>query len=781
MSYQLGVDVGTTYTAAAVFRDGRAQVVSLGTRIAEIPSVVYLLEDGEFLVGEAAVRRGAAQPNRLAREFKRRLGDSVPLLLAGSPHSAQSLTGRVLRFVFDTVTAREGERPESTVVTYPANWGPFKQELLDQAIRVADLPDARTATEPEAAAVHYASGTRVAPGAVIAVYDLGGGTFDAAVLRKSPTGFELLGRPEGLEHLGGIDFDEAVYQHVLGWLGGAAEQLDRTDPAVVSAIARLRRECVEAKEALSVDSVVSIPVLLPNASNEIRLTRGEFEAMIRPALTETMQALRRGLRSAGFEEGGITTVVLVGGSSRIPLVAELVQAELGVPVAIDAHPKHTIALGAALLAAPGAAVVEPSAPAPGNRAAAGGSSAQGAPPPPPPEAAPGRAALPPPTTPGRAAPDAGEQVSAPPAGADELPAYPPPAPATRRGVPRLAIGLAAAAVAVVIALVVALSGGGDGGGAADTSAAPPTASSAPSGSTSSTGPTATTIPIPTAAAPAPDDVILYTSVRGDNWDIFSVQADGTGERQLTTNPARDLLAVWSPDRRSVAHSREAGAWGVRIVSADGGTEVALSDELAADARVAWSPDGRRLAFVSERERTSDLYLLDVQTGELQKLTDDPTIEGDPAWSPDGESIALWRTIGSNQDLWILDVAETLALRTSGDGDVSGVKVTEDPGLDADPAWSPDGTQLAFSSTRNGNWDQFVMDLPSGEPTQLTTDAADDQGPAWSPDGADIAFETKRDADDAEIYVMSADGSNQRNLTNRPGLDVHAAWGPSATS
>jgi hypothetical protein len=199
---------------------------------------------------------------------------------------------------------------------------------------------------------------------VVAVFDLGGGTFDAAVLRRTEIGFDVLGEPQGIEHLGGIDFDAAVFHHVQGALGGAIQALDADDPAVVASAARLREECIEAKEALSSESEAVISVVLPNVVTQIRLTRLEFEGMIRPSLLDAVNALQRALRSAGIAPAQVSRVLLVGGSSRIPLVAELVSGALGRPIAIDAHPKHAVALGAAVAAAGTSAaaidVIEPS-------------------------------------------------------------------------------------------------------------------------------------------------------------------------------------------------------------------------------------------------------------------------------------------------------------------------------------------------------------------------------------------------------------------------------------
>jgi actin-like ATPase involved in cell morphogenesis len=313
---------------------------------------------------------------------------------------------KLLRWVVDTVSAREGGPPETVVVTHPANWGPYKLDLLAQAVRLADVGEAVVISEPEAAAISYASNERMQVGDTIAVYDLGGGTFDAAVLRKTDDGFEVLGRPDGIERLGGIDFDEAVFSHVASTLAGSLESIDPEDVSARSAVARLRDDCIEAKEALSSDTDVVIPVILPAVQTEVRLTRSEFEDLIRPALSPTADALSRSLASAGVLMADLRAVLLVGGSSQIPLVGQLLAERLGCPVAIDAHPKHTVALGAARAGAPAMAT-----------AVAGPS---GPPPPPPPETAerppvpPPPAATPPPPPPPPAEPD--DRPEPPPTG-----------------------------------------------------------------------------------------------------------------------------------------------------------------------------------------------------------------------------------------------------------------------------------------------------------------------------------------------------------------------------
>jgi actin-like ATPase involved in cell morphogenesis len=351
LAYYLGIDLGTTYTAAASERAGVVESLTLGNRSASVPSVVFLRDDGEILVGEAATRRATSDPGRVAREFKRRVGDPTPIILGGTPYAAEMLMARVLRWSVDRVREQQGEEPRAIALTHPANWGHYKLDLLTQAVRQVDLDAALLLAEPVAAATYYASQRRLEPDSVVAVYDLGGGTFDAAAVRRTADSFEIIGSPEGIERLGGIDFDEAVFAHVRQAVGDALDRLDPEEPAAQAAVSRLRQECIDAKEALSSDTDVSIPVLLPGLQTEVRLTRAEFEAMIRPAIGETIVALRRAVRSAGVDAGDIGAVLLVGGSSRIPLVAQMVGAELGRPIAIDAHPKDAIAFGAAIAVA----------------------------------------------------------------------------------------------------------------------------------------------------------------------------------------------------------------------------------------------------------------------------------------------------------------------------------------------------------------------------------------------------------------------------------------------
>jgi ABC-type branched-subunit amino acid transport system substrate-binding protein/actin-like ATPase involved in cell morphogenesis len=353
VGYTLGMDIGTTYSCAAIHRNGHTEVMSLGHNSSILPSAVLVEADNRTIVGDAALRRAVDEPLRIARFFKRRMGDAVPIFLGGAPFSAEALTARLLKHLAAAVAEQQGGLPDALAVTRPANWGPYKQEQLGEALRLADLSHAVTLTEPEAAALSYAASERIPDGAAVAIYDLGGGTFDAAVLRHDGGRFELIGEPEGMERMGGIDFDAAIFEHVRRSLGdpleAALEAMGDDDPVAQRAVLRLRQECVEAKEALSSETDVSISVALPGLHTEVRLHRSELEAMIRPALMDTMDALQRAVASAELPSG-VDRALLVGGSSRIPLVAQLVTGALRCQVSLDAHPKHAVAVGAAIFA-----------------------------------------------------------------------------------------------------------------------------------------------------------------------------------------------------------------------------------------------------------------------------------------------------------------------------------------------------------------------------------------------------------------------------------------------
>jgi molecular chaperone DnaK (HSP70) len=349
MTYSLGVDLGTSFIAAAVARPTGTAMVPLGDQAVVAPAVVAIRPDGSIVTGDAAERRAISQPAMVARSVKRRLGDAEPVWLGDASYPVATLLGAQLRDVVQTATDREGEPPERVVLAHPAAWTPARRGRFDEVARAAGIDAPRLVTAAEAVTHHAARGG-TSDGRVVAVYDLGGGGFEATIVRTGPGGPEILGSPEGVEGFGGADLDEAILSYVDDAVGGALARLDMDDARTAVALARLRHDCVLAKENLSLDTETVVPVFLPGRHFEIRLNRTTFEQMLRSPLESTVDALSRAVHSAGLTPADVDAVLLVGGSTRIPMVAETVVRKFGRPLLEGVHPVHGVALGAAALA-----------------------------------------------------------------------------------------------------------------------------------------------------------------------------------------------------------------------------------------------------------------------------------------------------------------------------------------------------------------------------------------------------------------------------------------------
>jgi molecular chaperone DnaK len=353
MGYRLGVDLGTSFTAATIGRAGSTAGASLGVDSAIVPSVVYIGVDGERLYGAAAAARPGAD-GRVLRGFVRRIGDETPMVPeAGAATAAHRVTADFVAWVVAQATVQEGRAPDAVVVTHPATWGPHKRDLLGAALREAGVPGPSLVSGAVAAAT--IAGDTYSPGSVLAVYDLGGRTFDAALLRREEAGtWTSIGRPAGLIDLGGADLDDLVLAHVLAGLTPdqqqAMAQLDAEDEATAAALAGLRSACVRAKEALSADTVASVEVKLPGITAKVRLTRSEFEAMICASIGGTLDVLDSVLDSAGVTAADLDGVLIAGGASRIPLVTQMLSSHFQQPVVATGgkSPATALAAGAVL-------------------------------------------------------------------------------------------------------------------------------------------------------------------------------------------------------------------------------------------------------------------------------------------------------------------------------------------------------------------------------------------------------------------------------------------------
>ncbi len=347
MAYSVGVDLGTTYTSAAIADESGVRMVSLSHDGIAVPSVMARTTDG-FAVGVEALSVASATPWTVAREFKRRFGDPTPMVVADQAYSPVQLMSELLSWVIDRISTMEGSSPEMVSLTHPATWGNFKKELLHSVADGAGLDQVQLLTEPEAAAIHYHERTRIEDGSHVGVYDLGGGTFDATIVGRQDNEYQLRGRPMGIDHLGGLDFDAIVFRYVVSNILQHYDSLDQDDAEALRAVARLREECVRAKIALSYDTKAVIPVILPGLVTEVLLQRRDFENECKPLIDRTVIAMVDATESAELSPADLDAILLVGGSSRIPLISQRLSAALGVKVALDTHPKHAIAMGAVL-------------------------------------------------------------------------------------------------------------------------------------------------------------------------------------------------------------------------------------------------------------------------------------------------------------------------------------------------------------------------------------------------------------------------------------------------
>ena len=247
------------------------------------------------------------------------------------------------------VSDREGGPAERIVLTHPTTWTPTRRGRFEEVARAAGLEAPLLVTDAEAA-VQHAAPSRLLDGGIVAVYDLGGGGFEATVVRTGPGGPEILGTPEGTDVLGGADIDEAILSYVDDAVGGALARLDLDDARTAVALARLRQDCVLAKETLSWTPRPPCPSSSRTALRDPAQPddlRADAEAL----LQSTLDALSHAVRSAGLAPADVDAVLLVGGSTRIPMVAEMLAREFGRPLLEGVHPVHAVALGAAALAA----------------------------------------------------------------------------------------------------------------------------------------------------------------------------------------------------------------------------------------------------------------------------------------------------------------------------------------------------------------------------------------------------------------------------------------------
>ena len=351
-SWRLSIDLGTSFTAAATERGGRITTV-LFDGSPRIASVVAVDEHGSLVVAGVAEQEMALAPERAERCPKRRLGDSV-MLLGDTSVSPVDAVAAVLRYVFDEAVRQSGgARPVSVVLTHPARWGSVRLGLLAEAARRVGLPEPDFVSEPVAAAAAESDAAALGDGQVAAVFDIGGGTFDTAVVRRVGDSFEVVGPPGGNDRIGGETFDERIFVYL-------GELLARTQPEAWELVRfsdertwrraayDLRVAARSAKETLStrVDAAVYLGAPI---DAELRFTRDEFERLIEADMHAAVAELAATVDAAGLSPSDLRSVFLVGGSGRVPMAARLVGEWFGrVPITWG-DPKGAVVLGALMV------------------------------------------------------------------------------------------------------------------------------------------------------------------------------------------------------------------------------------------------------------------------------------------------------------------------------------------------------------------------------------------------------------------------------------------------
>ncbi len=293
------------------------------------------------------------------------------------------------------------------------------------------------------------------------------------------------------------------------------------------------------------------------------------------------------------------------------------------------------------------------------------------------------------------------------------------------------------------------------------------------------GGTPTPAPNPSMPAPAPGQStgqIAFTSVREGNQDVYVMNTDGSEQRRLMNIPENDGQPAWSPDGLQIAfETNRDGNWEVYRVNVSGAPNLTqITNHPEADGAPSWSwiPGGSwQIVFHSKRNGPWNIYTLDPQDGTLTSNLSDKiglaVDSEDPALSPDGSSIAFTSMLDGNRDLYVMNL------------DGSDIKrLTTDLAADGKPAWSPDGQWIAFETRRDGDWEVYWIKVDGSGILNLTRNsAASDGHPTWSPDGKQIAFQSNRDGN-WNIYVLDVDQLGMaRQLTNDPADDLHPAWRP----
>ncbi len=351
MAKTVGIDLGTTNSCVAVLEGGEPTVIPNAEGSRTTPSIVGFTKTGERLVGNAAKRQAVVNPDRTVISIKRKMGTNDKVTIDGTSYSPEQISAMILQKLKTDAEAYLGEKVDKAVITVPAYFNDAQRSATKTAGTIAGMEVLRIINEPTAASLAY--GLDKKKNETILVYDLGGGTFDVSVLDVGDGVFEVRSTA-GDTHLGGDDFDQKIVDYV-------AEEF-RKDQGIdlrkdKQAMQRLREAAEKAKVELSnvVQTTINLPFITADADGpkhlDVGLSRAKFDELTRDLVTRTEEPFKRALADAGIEAKDVDEIILVGGSTRIPAVQDLVK-KLGGGKEPNrsVNPDEVVAIGAAIQA-----------------------------------------------------------------------------------------------------------------------------------------------------------------------------------------------------------------------------------------------------------------------------------------------------------------------------------------------------------------------------------------------------------------------------------------------
>lgn len=358
MGIKVGIDLGTTNSAIAYIKDGKPVIIENKEGDRTTPSVVqYRKKDKDktgdiYVIGKQAKNASMAMPHEVVFEAKRLMGTDQRIVLGEKTFRAEEISARVLQYLVDSAKERTGQQVDEAVITVPAYFNDTQRRATQKAAEIVGLKVERIINEPTAAAIAFAF-ENLNQQRNILIYDLGGGTFDVSIVEVFESMIEVKAS-SGNNHLGGKDFDELLANYIIEKFADENEFSLKELPDYAATMVRLKMGAESLKIQLSQQEVanVNLPFVglyngMPVSLN-MDISRLEFENLIRKLVESTIDKVKEALGDSKLDLSEITDVVMVGGSTRIPLVRKTVENYYGRPVRTDINPDEVVALGAAL-------------------------------------------------------------------------------------------------------------------------------------------------------------------------------------------------------------------------------------------------------------------------------------------------------------------------------------------------------------------------------------------------------------------------------------------------